>query len=191
MKPPFKDAFRRFLIGFSVSVLLLMLQHIVFYATYLTPVFDFLFPNFFNLFDDPRRSFPLPWWLNQYYALKGALFKPLFDFFPEFLYGKLGWAWGYLYFNKVFLGPLLEEIQFRGPFWILRRHAHTVWWWFIGLAWGMIWVVIHPLGIGELISIFGITIITLWLIKTTGRFWPALLLHMTFNAHFIFWQLAF
>ena len=45
-------------------------------------------------------------------------------------------------------------------------------------------------GFGNLVPVFGFAMVGSWLIRDTGRFWPAFVIHAAYNAHLIFWRIS-
>lgn len=80
---------------------------------------------------------------------------------------------------------ILEEIQYRGPLWLLKNYpAYT--WWPICLLINVCFLLAHNTAPIYLIYIFAFAMMAAWLVRQTGKLWPAIILHMLYNTFWIF-----
>ncbi len=104
--------------------------------------------------------------------------------FAYFACQQLGLSGSFL--AACILAPLLEEIEFRGPLLLLRRHVSSPW--VCSLAacvLGTIFACAHPVPLLVLPILFAFALCATWLAFKTGRLLPAMLLHAAYNAHVI------
>ena len=179
-KMPLQDALRSAAIAFAVLTLILMLSNAVRFFTsgsYFSRVY---------LYTPPvgGRMYALPWWLLIFY---------------EWTIGSTGWIYetigGYFYdpyyfLRPLVLAPILEELLYRGPLWVLGRHARERWWMLLAVLIGIVFAFGHPRGLGFLVPIFGLGISTAWVIRQTGRLWLAMAFHSVYNISMVFANIA-
>lgn len=77
---------------------------------------------------------------------------------------------------------VLEEIQFRGPLWLLRKYPAYVWW-PAALLINVWFLLCHNRAPIYLIYIFTFAMMAAWLVRKTGKLWPSIVLHMIYNAY--------
>jgi membrane protease YdiL (CAAX protease family) len=82
------------------------------------------------------------------------------------------------------VAPIIEEAVYRGPFFLARKHAESLPWWALGLVLSMLFAMSHGRGGLSLFPLVVLGMGSLWLIATTGRFWPSIMLHFLYNFFF-------
>ena len=82
------------------------------------------------------------------------------------------------------VAPVLEECVYRGPLYVLRRHAGTPWWWLLGIVLVVLFALSHARTGLALLPLLVLGVCSLALIATTGRFWPSIALHFLQNFFF-------
>ena len=176
--------------GFGIVALTLLAGHTLAYGVYGTSLFALLYPDANPLFDfGGRRGVPVPWLLEKFFEWtvwpKEWLEKEVFYFLLD-----RGWHDTYGLSRYILIGPFLEEVMHRGPLWLLRRHAKSWWWMALAVLGAALFALSHPAGFGNLIPVFGFAMVGSWLIRETGRFWPAFLIHAACNAHLTLWRIS-
>jgi len=86
------------------------------------------------------------------------------------------------FLNLVALGPAAEEIAFRGFLLGSLRHWRLGFWPAAALT-AMGWMLMHaPWSAYALIVYFGLGMTLSWVLLRTGRTWPCVLAHASYNA---------
>lgn len=174
---------RDLLLAFAFAMLAVLTMNALAYGLSGTIFYHWLFPHPFN-----GRGFNLPGWLQWFYDLEIGAGVAVIDF----VYVRLLELWNDMYgFSKLFvMVPLLEELVWRGPLWLVRRHAHRGWWKAVAVIGAIVFTLSHDVGPGQLIPLFAMSLALAWLIAKTGRFWPSLVLHAVYNMQIMFWRIA-
>ena len=86
--------------------------------------------------------------------------------------------------TSILIAPVYEELVFRGPMSLARGRIHQILWWSIGSAAALLFALSHGRNGLALAPLVALGICGLWLIATTGRFWPAVALHSLHNFFF-------
>jgi membrane protease YdiL (CAAX protease family) len=86
--------------------------------------------------------------------------------------------------SNLLIAPVYEELVFRGPMFLTRRRAGNIWWWVAGIALSVVFALSHGRTGLALLPLVVLGICGVWLIATTGRFWPTLALHSLHNFFF-------
>jgi membrane protease YdiL (CAAX protease family) len=81
--------------------------------------------------------------------------------------------------------PVFEELIYRGPLYLTRRLANNSLWWLIGIALSIVFALSHGRNGLALLPLIILGICSLWLIATTHRFWPSIMLHFLHNFFFL------
>jgi membrane protease YdiL (CAAX protease family) len=82
------------------------------------------------------------------------------------------------------IAPLLEETAYRGPLYLLRRHATRLWWWVLGLLLVALFAISHGRTGLALLPLIVLGLCALGLLAATRRFWPVVGLHFLHNFFF-------
>ncbi|MBI2036950.1 MAG: CPBP family intramembrane metalloprotease [Candidatus Liptonbacteria bacterium] len=174
---------RDLLLAFAFTMLALLAGHMLAYGLSGTFFYRWLFPHPFL-----GRGFDLPKWLEWFYDREIGANVAIINF----VYARVLELWNDMYgFSKVFvMAPLLEELEWRGPLFLTRRHAHRGWWMTAAVVGAALFTLAHNSGLGTLIPVFAVALGSSWLIAKTGRFWPSLVLHAVYNMQVTFWGIA-
>ena len=177
--PPLKQTFAVVLLGFGITMLGFLL--------YKYPRCDFQkHGNRAFLFrqSGSGRGFTLPLldetftWLAN--ANKEFVFTPLYNFTLKF------WLDEFRLSILILVVPLVEEIEWRGFFWLTwRRHSDGKWWNIAFFASVILFALYHQRGIAYTIGPFAVAIVNWVLLKRTGRLWPCIVNHSLFNAQVV------
>jgi len=87
--------------------------------------------------------------------------------------------------GTLFAAPVVEELIYRGPLFLLRKRSSKIVWWAlavilcIGFAWS------HQRRGLLLLPVLALGMCSAWLISATQRFWPSLALHVLHNFYFL------
>lgn len=91
----------------------------------------------------------------------------------------------YTFSSLAVLGPIFEEILWRGPLRLTIRWQTSSWWWILMVALNTLFVLAHPYPIFILFFPAMLAAGATALIVYSGRIWPAAALHIAFNT-FVF-----
>lgn len=169
------------LIAFAFAMLAALAGHMLAYGLYGTPFYRFLFPHPFL-----GRGFDLPWWFEWFPDRAATLNQAIMNF----VYPRLPWTDSYGFSKTFAMVPLLEELEYRGPFWLTRRFSGRRWWRAAGVLGALVFTLAHGSGLGTLIPVFAMALGSTWLIAKTGRFWPSVALHAVYNMQMTMWPIA-
>lgn len=86
--------------------------------------------------------------------------------------------------TNLVIAPVYEELVFRGPMFLTKKKSHSSLWWLIGIALSFVFVLGHERNGLALLPLLALSICSLWLIATTYRFWPSVVLHFLHNFFF-------
>ncbi len=86
--------------------------------------------------------------------------------------------------TSLVFAPVFEELIYRGPLFLSRRLANHSLWWLIGIGLSILFALSHGRSGLVLFPLIILSICSLWLISTTGRFWPSIALHFLHNFFF-------
>jgi membrane protease YdiL (CAAX protease family) len=79
------------------------------------------------------------------------------------------------------LAPVLEEVVFRGPLYLVRGRMPAQLWWSIGTVFALAFALSHGRHGVALLPLFVLGVCGLWLIANSRRFWPVVALHWLYN----------
>lgn len=91
--------------------------------------------------------------------------------------------WGL--FTYLVAAPVVEEVIYRGPWYLMRSHSNRPVWWILGLIAVLVFALSHGRSGFALLPLLALGACNLWLLATSERFWPALLLHFLHNFFFV------
>jgi membrane protease YdiL (CAAX protease family) len=81
--------------------------------------------------------------------------------------------------------PVFEELMYRGPLFLTKRLANNFLWWLMGVGLSLLFALSHGRSGLALFPLIILGICSLWLISTTRRFWPSIVLHFLHNFFFL------
>ena len=174
-KATLMETFRYCLLALGVLFLAKASQGLIAYVVYFYDEqwFGYIFyvsvGSFAQVLFSPVMSFNE--WANE-------LFKSIcvYTFFGDvYNLTKLFWT-----------APILEEIEFRLPLFLLRKHSDKCWWKILAVVSCLMFALVHNRGVVSLLTIFVVGAVNLWLIIRYNRFWPAILVHCSFNLNVTF-----
>jgi len=87
--------------------------------------------------------------------------------------------------GTLFAAPVVEELIYRGPLFLLRKRIPMAVWWGLAviLCLGFAWS--HQRRGLLLLPVIALGMCSAWLILATQRFWPSLTLHFLHNFYFL------
>ena len=177
------DIWKYILLCFATIILFCSVKNYLVCLLYNTPSCDYLCPSFFG-----RNVFITPVFLQK-----------VFDFQSSFLQtgqNTLGIS-GYgrnLLFSSLILAPLIEELMYRGPLFLLRKHLGVFVWWLLAFFLSVLFALSHGIYGVSLLPLVVLGLASSWLIMRTKSFWPCLTLHFLYNFHVVsypFYQALF
>jgi membrane protease YdiL (CAAX protease family) len=121
-------------------------------------------------------SFPL---IGQLFQTQIWIFEELQSIIDLVLVDRWRIATSFLF------APVLEELIYRGPLFLSRRLANNLLWWFMGIGLSLLFALSHGRNGLALLPLIILSICSLWLISTTCRFWPSIVLHFLHNFFFL------
>jgi membrane protease YdiL (CAAX protease family) len=116
--------------------------------------------------------------LGALYRAQHALMGWLRGLDPEFGGGH----WHLV--TRLISAPVVEELIYRGPPYLLRRYSRHPAWWVGASLLAVLFALAHGRGGVALLPLLVLGMANVWLVASTGRFWPALGLHVLYNFFF-------
>ena len=116
--------------------------------------------------------------LEAYFEVQWGLLDHVQDWGAFHLHDQWGMT------TRLIAAPVIEELLYRGPPYLLRSHSRGIPWWAGGLLLALLFALAHGRGGVALLPPFGLGAGSLWLIARTGRFWPAVMVHFLYNFYF-------
>lgn len=86
--------------------------------------------------------------------------------------------------TSLIFAPLSEELIYRGPMFLTRGFLRPALWWPAGILLALLFALSHGRNGLPLLPLLVLGVGSLWLIATTNRFWPAVVLHFLHNFFF-------
>jgi len=86
--------------------------------------------------------------------------------------------------NGLVIAPVYEELVFRGPMYLTRGLAKSLWWWLAGISLAIVFALSHGRNGLAIFPLIVLGVSSLWLITATNRFWPSVALHCLHNFFF-------
>lgn len=84
-------------------------------------------------------------------------------------------------FTILVFAPLIEEAIYRGPLFLARRHSQGIIWWLTGIVLTILFALSHGRSGLALLPLLAVGLCSLWLIASTRKFWPVVVLHSLYN----------
>jgi len=166
---------RYVLLFLAVVLLSCALKNYLFYFLSGTSFYQYVSPSTFG-----RDVFSQPELVNQFYKIQSAII----DYSEHFL-NSLPFNDKHQLMSAVVVIPLIEEVIYRGPLYLSRKHADSPVWWLAGVLLVILFTLSHNRSGIALLPIFVLGLSSSWLIMITGKFWPSLSLHILYNFYFL------
>lgn len=173
MKKPKIEPFRLWvciLLCFSLTVLTCSLMHYLVCAVHSLDSCRYLCPAYLS-----KEAIVFPYLLEKWFALQSWLL--LVD---QNLFGVSG-SHANLIFSTLILAPLVEELMYRGPLFLLKKRIGGYVWWALASFLCVIFVLSHRSSGLSVLPLIVLGLASSWLIMKTERFWPSIALHFLFN----------
>ena len=177
-KPSTKNAIKFFLLAWGVLALIILAKEIFVFSLKGTSWFTAVL--FYSLNDLKLISF-LRLLFEPIIAMNAFLHDLIKVLFVSYICKD-----PYGFVINFLTVPIFEELQFRGPFYLLKRYSGEIWWKLVAVVVCLIFAVLHKKGLPALFLIFSLSVANIWLIHKTKRFWPTILLHAVYNMSSIF-----
>ncbi|SHJ26972.1 CAAX protease self-immunity [Malonomonas rubra DSM 5091] len=158
------------LVCFSLTVLACALKYYLVCAVHTSSACRYLCPSFLA---HDTSSFPI--FLNKIFDLQVWVLH-----IGQNLFGIDG-TYKNLIFSNLIMAPVVDELIYRGPLFLLKNRIGLYLWWFLAVCLCVFFAIGHKcagLSLFPLI-IFGLT--SSWLVMKTKRFWPCIALHFLYN----------
>ena len=133
---------------------------------------EYLCPSLFGT--QPLAATPLLGTLFQYQHSAGQALQTLFDPYGDYAFQA---------FSLLVVAPVVEEAVYRGPLYLSRRARSGLLWWGLAALLTLVFALSHDRTGLALLPLIVLGLGAAWLIRVTGRFWPALALHFLHNFH--------
>jgi len=137
----------------------------------------FLFPN-----PVMGQGFELPYLLAKFFnaiiAVHMIASNAITDMFAKWQLLELD---AYKVFFFFIINPFLEEVEWRGVFWLTRNYSQKNWWKVSFLISCFLFALIHNKGVGLMFGPFAIAVTSVIIIARTKRFWPIYINHAFVN----------
>ena len=165
-------------ICFTLLILCCSIRNYVVYFLYNTASCNYLCPSFLG-----RNGIVLPWFLQNFFDFQSWLIQLGQDGFGVSGYDKR------MLLSSIIVAPVIEEIIYRGPLFVLRRYLHLFVWWCSALFLSVLFALSHGFAGLSLLPFIVLGLASSWLILRTKRFWPSLVLHSVYNFHVVSYPL--
>ena len=86
--------------------------------------------------------------------------------------------------TSLLFAPVFEELIYRGPLFLTLGMLRRSLWWFTGTVLTLVFALSHGRSGLALLPLMILGICSLWLIATSRRFWPSIVLHFLHNFFF-------
>ena len=177
-KIPLKEVFRYLFVAFGITMVAWLVTNCLTYILIkqnikcqilMAPPWD-------------GRGFELPF-LETGFNLFTWMRSLICDFFEKFV--GLFWYDRLHFSRKCFIGPFIDEIGWRGFFWLTRKHSEKIWWKIGSVISAVLFALWHDRGMVFILVPFAIAISNSLLIAATKCFWPAWVNHALCNIQLV------
>ena len=86
--------------------------------------------------------------------------------------------------TSLLFAPVVEELIYRGPLFLSKGLLPNSLWWLIGIGLTIVFALSHGRNGLALLPLVILGVCSLWLISSTQRFWPSIVLHFLHNFFF-------
>lgn len=155
---------------FSLTVLTCSLMHYLVCSLYKYDCCRYLCPSYLT-----KGSIVFPYLLEKWFTLQSWLLAV-----GQNLLGIPG-SHKNLIFANLIMAPLIEELMYRGPLFLLKKRIGFHVWWLLANFLCVIFVLSHRMAGLSVLPIIVLGLTSSWLIMKTERFWPSITLHFLYN----------
>jgi len=127
-----------------------------------------------------REVFSQPEIINQFYRLQSAIISA-----SQYVLSIQPVNDKHQFLSGVAAIPLIEEVIYRGPLYLTRKHSTSAMWWLASIILVVLFTLSHDRNGLALIPLFALGLSSCWLIMITRKFWPSLSLHVLYNFYFL------
>lgn len=166
------DTWKYIFLSFAVIILFCSVKNYLVYLVYNTPSCKILCPSVFA-----ASVFVVPDFVQKVFDFQSWLLEVGQDAVGITGYVKR------LVFSSLVVAPLIEESMYRGPLFLLREHLSVFVWWFFAVFLSALFALSHGFSGLSLLPMFLLGAGSSWLLMTTRKFWPCLVLHFLYNLH--------
>lgn len=138
-----------------------------------TALCPYLCPSIFDV--DLTFDFAI---LQQLFSVQTWLMEKLQDVSNLVLIDKWNLA------SSLLFAPVLEELIYRGPLFLSKSLLPKTLWWLLGIGLTFVFALSHGRNGLTLLPLVILGVCSLWLISSTQRFWPSIVLHFLHNFFF-------
>ena len=163
----------RILACFAIVVLTCSLKNYLVVVVSGTALCPYLCSSVFEA--DPFFDFPI---FGQLFEIQAWVLEKLQSITNLVLIDKWSLA------TSLLFAPLVEELIYRGPLFLTKEILPKSLWWLIGVGLTLVFAISHGRNGLALLPLITLGFCSLWLISTTQRFWPSIVLHFTHNFFF-------
>lgn len=165
------------LVSFSIVLLACAAKNYFVYFWHDVSFFGLLCPSIFGT----HSLYVTPTFLVYFYEFQSWLERTAYSVFLDYFDDQLQVCY------LLIIAPLVEEILYRGPLFLLRNCLNSKIWWGFAIVLSAIFAHSHGFYGIALLPLFVLGMCCSWLIKDFKSFWPAIMLHFLFN----FYTLSF
>lgn len=155
---------------FSLTVLTCSLTHYLICVVHNRDSCSYLCPSYLS-----KDAIVFPYLLERWFALQSWLL--LVD---QNLLGIAG-SHKNLIFSNLIMAPLVEELMYRGPLFLLKKWIGFHTWWIMAGFLCVIFVLSHRITGLPILPLIVLGLASSWLVLKTERLWPSIALHFWFN----------
>ncbi len=165
------NIWRSIFIAFSIVVLSCAIKNFLIYIFHESSVSHLISPSFFG----SHSLYVTPGFIEWFYDLQSWIALTVNSFVLNFYNDRLH------LFLTLFYVPIVEEIIYRGPLFLLKDKLRSSIWWSLACLLSAIFAHSHYLFGLALLPLFSLGICSTWLLKRFHRFWPCIVLHFLYN----------
>ena len=172
LKPPIKPVrlWAYILVCFSLALLTGALKSYLVCAIHTSSACRYLCPSFLA-----NNSFIFPVFLEKLFELQIWVLH-----IGQNLLGIDG-TYKNLIFSSLIMAPVVEELIYRGPLFLLKNRIGLYLWWFLAVFLSVLFAVGHKCAGLSLLPLIVLGLASAWLVMRTKRFWPSIALHFLYN----------
>lgn len=172
------DIWTYILLCFSIIILFCSIKNYFIYALYHTPVCQYICPSAFG-----HHVYELPVFLSGIFTFQTWIIQSGQNCCSFFIKDE------FHIFSYILAAPLVEELVYRGPLFVLLKRVNKYVWWILAVVLSLLFSLSHNLAGLSLLPLFILGLASSWLVIKTRKFWPCLALHALYNFHVISFSL--